>query len=227
MNLKLSTPFVIAFFALTFLMHEAHEIAHTAVGRLICGCWGIRDFNVWELCKNCEQQHPISIIASFTGPAFSFLMMWIGYILLSDKKTDEQKAIGFCLIFANLPFGRILTAVIGGGDEVSGIDTLLNNRVLAWALGLSIILAITFIPLLKAYQLIINRRKIGWFLLFFIVPTFIDVLVVLLGMNTLLQMGLLNTYWILGSPLLVTLWTVFVLGLFLLTKRNIYKLADK
>ena len=153
--------------------------------------------------------------------------MWIGYILLSDKKTDEQKAMGFCLIFANFPFGRILTAAMGAGDEVSGINVLVKNYPLAWALGITIIFAITFIPLLKAYQLIINRRKIGWFLLFFIVPTFIDVLVVLLGMNTLLQMGLLNTYWILGSPLLVTLWTVFVLGLFLLTKRNIYKLADK
>lgn len=154
-------------------------------------------------------------------------MMWIGYILLSDKKTDEQKAIGFCLIFANLPFGRILTAVIGAGDEVSGIDTLLNNRVLAWALGLSIIIAITFIPLLKAYQIILNRRKIGWFLLFFIAPTFIDVLIILFGMNTVLQMGVLNKYWILGSPLLVTLWTIFVLALFILTKKYIYKLVVK
>ena len=54
MKLKLTSQFVLTFLALTFLMHEAHEIVHTSIGRLICGCWGMRDINVWELCKGLK-----------------------------------------------------------------------------------------------------------------------------------------------------------------------------
>ena len=62
MNLKLTPKFILTFLALTFVMHEAHEIVHTTIGRLICGCWGQRDFNVWGLCGDCSEQNPYSII---------------------------------------------------------------------------------------------------------------------------------------------------------------------
>jgi hypothetical protein len=208
-------------------MHEAHEIIHTSVGRIICGCWGQRDFNVWSLCDNCFEQNPIAIISTFAGPIFTLIMIWIGTFLIGDEKTERQKAMGFSLIFANIPFARILTAAIGGGDEVSGLYELSKNYPMAWTIGLSLIVAITIIPLRKAYNLIENRKKIVWFLLFFILPTFIDLLLVLGVMNTLLEKGILSNYWILGSPEIVTLWTFLVTGIFLLTKNNIYKLTDK
>lgn len=227
MKLRLSIQYILTFLALTFIMHEAHEIVHTSIGRLICGCWGQRDFNVWGLCEGCSEQNPISIFSTFAGPIFTFIMIWLGAFLIGQEKTDKQKAMGFSLIFANMPFGRILTASFGSGDEVFGLNKLLENYSLAWFIGLLFVLAITIIPLWKAYKLIASRRKITWFLLFFIAPLFIDIIVVLVGMNTLLEKGILSDYWILGSPVIVTVWTIFVTGLFLLTKKNIYRLTDK
>lgn len=227
MNLKLTPKFILTFLALTFVMHEAHEIVHTSIGRLICGCWGQRDFNIWGLCEGCFEQKPYSIISTFAGPIFTFIMIWIGTILISKTKTDNQKALGFSLIFANMPFARILTASMGGGDEVFGLNELLKNPYLAWTIGLIFILAISFFPLFKAFKIIENKRRIGWFLLFFLTPTFIDLLIVLGVMNTLLDRGLLNDYWVLGSPILVTVWTTIVTLTYFLTRKNIYELTEK
>ena len=49
MKININLRTILAFIALVFVMHELHEIAHTAVGRVLCGCWGPRDFNVWLL----------------------------------------------------------------------------------------------------------------------------------------------------------------------------------
>ncbi len=51
MKIKLTARFVIAFLSLHFIIHELHELTHTAVGRVICGCWGEKDFNVWNLIR--------------------------------------------------------------------------------------------------------------------------------------------------------------------------------
>jgi hypothetical protein len=225
MKLKLTPQFVLTFLALTFVMHEAHEIVHTSIGRLICGCWGERDFNAWGLCNACSEQQPYSIISTFAGPLFTFIMIWIGTNLIGKTKNERQHALGFSLIFANMPFARILTASFGGGDEVFGLNIILDNHSLAWAIGLTLILIITMVPLYKAFIVIENKRRIGWFVLFLLAPLFIDILVVLGLMNFLLENEILSDYWILGSPMLVTHWTAIVTLTFLLTRKNIYSLV--
>ena len=95
MKLKLTFKYVLTFSALIFIFHELHEIVHTLTGRLICGCWGKRDFNGWGLCEGCSEQNPFSIVATFTGPIFTFIMIWIGTFLIGQNKTDNQKALGF------------------------------------------------------------------------------------------------------------------------------------
>lgn len=196
------------------------------IGRWICGCWGLRDFNAWELCKGCSEANPMAIIATFAGPIFTFLMIWIGAFWLMQSSNERKKAMGFSLIFANMPFAKILTASLGGGDEVWGLNQLLNNHSWAWSLGLFIIVSITVFPLWKAYHFIQNKHKIGLFLLFFLAPTFIDLLAVVGLLNTLLQKGILNQSWILGSPMLVSVWTMFVLCVFFFTRENIYSLRE-
>jgi hypothetical protein len=226
-KLKLTPHFAIAFLALTFVLHEAHEIVHTAAGRLICGCWGQRDFNSWGVCEGCAEQDPTAILATFAGPVFTFLMIWIGTRLIAGGKSEKQKAMGFSLIFANLPFARILTGSMGSGDEIWGLNYILNDHSLAWATELLLILLFTIIPLWRAYKIIDNNRKIIWFLGFLILPTILDILIVLGIMNSLLKNGILSDYWILGSPILVTVWTIFVTSIFLLAQGGIYKLTDK
>lgn len=224
MKLKLTPQFIIAFLALTFVMHEAHEIIHTSVGRIICGAWGERDFNAWALCEGCNEKKSLAVLATFAGPVFTFLMIWIGAFLIHPNKTINQKTIGFSLIFANIPFARILTTSLGGGDEVFGLNTVLKNHSLAWLIGSVVVLSITIIPLVKAYILIQNNNKISWFVLFLLAPIVMDVLLVLGLMNTLLTKGILSSYWVLGSPIIVTLWTISVTSVFILTYKNIYLL---
>jgi hypothetical protein len=224
MKLKLTFQFVLTFLALTFVMHEAHEIVHTSAGRLICGCWGQRDFNVWGLCEGCEI-NPYGILATLAGPLFTFIMIWYGTSLLD--KNNNQKVFGFSLIFANIPFGRVFNPIFGGGDEVVVVDSFINNWNFSRIIVLILIILIVAYPLLKAYRLIENRYKIGWFLMFLLLPMVFDLLIVLGVMNTLLEKGVLSNYWILGSPVLVTMWTITVTLIYILTRKNIFKLAGK
>ncbi len=225
MNIKLNLKFVISFLALLFVMHEAHEIAHTVLGRIICGDWGLRDFNVWGLAEGCSKGDLISMLPTYFGPIFTFSMIWIGALLLKKDNNVRKKSLGFALIFANMPFARIITAAFGGGDEVYATNVLLENHNLSWALGLAFILLILAYPLYKAF-ITINKNNWGWFLLFFLVPVVIDLLVVLGLMNTLLEKGILDNYWILGSPVLVTLWTILVTLVFIFMRKHIFTIGE-
>lgn len=227
MKLRITLKYILTFLSLVFVMHEAHELAHTITGRIICGCWGQRDFNSWGVCEGCAEITPLAILATFAGPLFTFTMIWLGSSLIGKNRTESQKALGFSLLFANMPFARILTASMGSGDEVWGLNNLLNNKPLAWASGLLLLSVLTLFPLRKAFKMIENKRKVAWFLLFLILPTCMDLIVVLGLMNALLAKGMLSEYWILGSPKLVTFWTAFVCILYLVTNRNIYGLTAK
>ena len=136
-------------------------------------------------------------------------MIWIGAIFLIKRQSEKRIKLGFALIFANLPFARILTASFASGDEVFGLSKLMDYNT-AWIVGLTSIVLIVAYPLYVAYQSIENKRRIGWFLLFFLAPTFIDLLLILGVLNTLLANGILAKYWILGSPMIVTIWTISV-----------------
>lgn len=227
MKLQLTSKFALTFLTLTFVLHEAHEIVHTSIGRLICGCWGQRDFNVWSLCGDCSEQQPISVLATFAGPIFTYIMIWIGTFLMGKDKTNQQKALGFSLVFANMPFTRFFGAITGGGDEVWGLNLALQNYNLAWFLGTIFILGMIVYPLYKSYKLIENESPIVWFLVFLLIPGQIDVWVVLIILNSLFQKGVLSDYWILGSPILVTIWTILITLIYVFTRKNIYELTKK
>ena len=224
MQLKLSSKFIITFLSLTFVMHEAHEIVHTTIGRIICGCWGERDFNVWGVCESC-QNNSLILLATLAGPLFTFIMIWTGFIFLNETKTINQKTFGFSLIFANLPFARVLNPLLGGGDEVVVLNHFINNKDISRIIIVFLIIAITFIPLRKCYTTIQNKNKLGWFLLFYLITVILDIIIVLGIMNTILNQGILSEYWILGSPILVSVWTFLVIIVYLITRKNIYKLS--
>lgn len=225
MKIKLSVGFLVAFISLHFVMHEAHELAHTIVGRMICGCWGERDFNVWNLCNDCYEQDEYAVLSTFTGPLFTFLMIWTGVYFLRTHHTVQQKSFGFSLVFANIPFARIFTAIMGRGDEIYGLTKLMDNHRLAWLIGLSLILLLTIYPLYSAFVTITNKNKVGYFVLFLLTPMMVDFVFVFGVMNTLLKNEVLSYYWILGSPLLVTVFSCTMLLVFAYTRKNIYRLS--
>ncbi len=225
MKIKITTPFVIAFLSLHFIMHELHELVHTAVGRAICGCWGQRDFNVWNLCNDCYEQNNYAVLSTFAGPVFTFSMIWLGVYFLKKQHTVQQKSFGFALLFANIPFARLFTAFMGKGDEIFGLTKLLHNHIMAWIIGLSLILLLTIYPLYNAFVTITNKNKVGYFILFLLTPMMVDFVFVFGVMNNLLKKEVLSNYWMLGSPLLVTVFSGTMLLVFVLTGKNIYKLS--
>ena len=225
MKIGFKVGFALAFVPLVFLMGETHELVHTSVGRLICGCWGVRDFNVWGLCEGCAESYPVlSVMATFAGPAYSFLLVWLGYWLLGKEKPVEAKAWGMSLIASNILFARMLTAALSGGDEVHGLRKLLESNYLAWVLGALVVFVLSIPPLVRVYRTIENDRRWLWFIGFLLVP-FLIAMVGAIVLNGLLGAGVLADTWILGSPMLVSVWTLVVVVGFALTWRNIPQLS--
>ncbi len=211
LQIQLSFKNLFIFIIFFFLMHEMHELAHIITGRLICGCWGTRDFNVWDVCTGCIQQHPWAISATFAGPVFTFAMLWVGRYWVINGKSIERKSLGLVFILGNMQFGRIYMAATGGGDEVYGFKYLLlnhdhSNLLLIRLTVVAIISIICIPPLITAYKTISNKRKILLFAGFLIIPLILDTIVILIALNGLLQKGVLNHVWILGMPLFITLW---------------------
>jgi hypothetical protein len=226
MKLKLTPAYVFTFLMLTFLLAELHEIAHTAVGRLICGCWGKRDFNEWGLCASCET-NPLGFISTMTGPIFTFAMAYWGASMLKKENPVERTTLGLSLIFASAGFGRILNIwPFGGGDEFTVFynQVFNENRTVSLIAAFVLVSLLIFFPLKKAYLFIENKNKIWWFIGFLILP-FVAILAMILGvLNSILASGFLKEDWILGSPKVVTLWTIIVLVLFFLTRKNLTQL---
>ena len=88
MHIKLSISYIISFLLLTVVMLELHEIVHILVGRFICACWGVRDFNGWSICDECDKVHLISWMATLAGPLFSFGIMWMGMFRISSPNSN-------------------------------------------------------------------------------------------------------------------------------------------
>ena len=225
MKITLTWRSLIAFVALLFFLAEAHELVHTGLGRLLCGCWGTRDFNVWSLCESCAHKPLQNLAATLSGPLFSFAVMWMGYFWLSPRHSAEYRSLGFALVFAPIPFARILGAVfMGGNDEVYALSKVMPHN-LAWAVGGAAVLLATVPPLVRAYTALQPRGRIWIFLGFFLLPTALLFVVILGAMNSLLASGFLATYWILGSPILITSWTVLVTLSLVLTYRALFILS--
>ncbi len=225
MNLKISLRYTVAFLLLLIVMMELHEIVHIAVGRIICGCWGPRDFNVWSLCEGCSKAHSAAWLATFIGPFFSFSLMWLGMYWLSS--TDpKMKAVGFAFIFSNIPFGRITTVMMGGGDEMVVIRHFLNNHFSRTYLILFctvLVLIVGLPPIVKAYRALNNHKSWLYILVFLTAPLLFLLLYTLRGLNALLSSGFLANSWIMGTPLLITLHTLIALAGLLFCFKNLYR----
>jgi len=197
---------LLSFTALVFIHAEFHEIAHTAVGRLLCGAWGPRNFNYWEIA--CSDR-PALLLSSVAGLLFSYGLMWVGYYLLRPGTSSERKSLGFCLMFAAIPFGRLATVGLGGGDEMFLLETLFTNTdpTLLWVVAVGGVFGLITPPLYRAFTALSQQRRWLVFVGFLFIPILVFMTVILGVGNTLLREGVLARPGILGSPLIVNVWT--------------------
>jgi hypothetical protein len=225
MKPRLTSLNILTFLALLFICHELHEISHTAVARLQCGCWGARDFNVWDVCAACASAGNI-IWATIAGPLFTYALIWAGFLLMSKRSTQEYHSLGWVLVFANKPFARLFTVLMKGGDESSITRTLLDQQSLsttAWIVELIIVLLLIVPPLVRAWQQLHTRNKTILFISFLVVPMLIEFILLHKLGNALLQKGMLDQTGLLGSPVLINVWTGIWFIVLLFTWKALFK----
>ncbi|OQP60457.1 hypothetical protein A3860_33595 [Niastella vici] len=222
MQLKITFRYVIAFFALNMLMVELHEQAHIITGYLICGCYGPRDFNVWATCERCVFPQ-WSFLATLAGPVFSCSLMWLGAWLMAKSTGHKKKVLGFSLLFSNLPFARIFTALAGGGDEKIVIQAIRGNIGLVWS-QLMAILIVTIIclpPMIIAYKKSAVPNRFLLITGFATIPLIYGMLYQHLFLNWLLKKGIGSQSYILGTPSLILLHFLLMLLLFFLFRKGL------
>lgn len=227
MSIKLTFPYIVAFLLLLIVMLELHEMVHITIGYLICGCWGERDFNVWELCTGCDAHSSYTWLATLSGPLFSFAMMWLGMHWL---KTDDKnkKALGFSLIFANIPFGRITTVMMGGGDEMVVTRHFLKgsfSRTQMIIICSVIVFLIVAPPVISAWKALKNKNTWLYITGFLMLPLAFLLVYTLGALNTLLKNGFLSRPYIMGTPLLITLHTLFAATLLAFMRKKLFNIT--
>ncbi|WP_072038998.1 hypothetical protein [Flavihumibacter solisilvae] len=212
MRIKPTLPFVMGFFALNMIMAELHEQVHIQAGYFICGCYGERNFNVWNTCGQCAQSQ-WSFLATLAGPLFSCSLMWLGAWWIVKSSQPQKMLSGFLLIFTNLPFARIFTALIGGGDEkvviqsVSGIADPVIRRLITIVL----VTAICLPPMVIAYKKLNNPRRLLWIVGFAILPLIYGMLYHHMFLNWLLEKGIGSGVYVLGTPNLILVHFILML----------------
>lgn len=216
----------IALIFLSFFMQETHELAHTSVGWIVCGGWGSRNFNLWSLYPGCTDSNRLWLLATWAGPAYSFAVMWAGVYLLA-RQSVRSKSVGFALIVSSMPVSRILSPLLGSGDEIFALERMIGGHALPWAIGLALVGLLLIPPTLKVWQAIGNNRRALWFAGLMLAPflaTGAVVFAILQGQ--ILGRDILSEEWILGSPRIVTYWFIACVAVVFTTGRWIPTLLE-
>ena len=199
--------FVGACVALLLVLHEAHELAHTATGRILCGAWGPRDFNTWDLPPGCTTWLP-----TLAGPLLSYAVIWTGWLLLR-RHAPARWGLGVALVLMANPFGRLFTAAMGGGDEGVLVRAWLGlpRGPMATFVTFCLVAALCLPPLLAAWKSLPPAGPPGRlpvYLGLLLLPMLVTGLFLLVLGNRLLARGVLAEPQIAGAAPLVWLVTV-------------------
>lgn len=163
-KLKINWKYCLAFYFLIMLYSSMHELVHHFVGYLVCGVWGYKTFNYFSTA--CEAS-PVTYLATYAGPVFSFAVMWVGAVLLKNKTASAYtKQFAFALIFAQMPLQRMVMCFFKMNDEYYASSQLFGHSALVyWSVIITIWLCCVP-PLISAYKAIQNKNKIAWFLFY-------------------------------------------------------------
>lgn len=222
MQLFLNFKNTLAFLSLLFICHELHELAHTVMAYAQCGCWGARDFNLWQICQTCSPAVN-TVWATLAGPLVTYGFIWTAFFLMGGQNMLQwHYALGWALLFANKPFARILTVAMRGGDESVITRALTGQSILttgAWIAEIVIVLILTVPVLIRAWRLLRPEKRALVFTAFLIGPMLLEFAFMHKLGNQLLAGGFFAEEGILGSPVLVNIWNGFWLILLFFTFR--------
>jgi hypothetical protein len=227
MKIKINIGYLFAFLSLLFLAQEWHDWAHCIVARFLCGCWGSKGFNDWTICNYCSASLHAQVLIWFADPLASYILIWLSWWLMRRGNLIRLQSLGFSLLFAAVPFVKIMAALAGGGDETNGLRQLFqhadgSNRHAVALTGLCIVLLLTIPALIRAFILL--RRpieKLILFPIFLVLPLFI----LRWGLDDGMKKISLNDFFseeiFTGTPVAIIAWAFFLVIVLLLTYKNI------
>ena len=205
------------------LYSSLHELVHHFAGYLICGDWGYKSFNYFSTA--CEDD-PKTYYATYAGPVFSFLIMYVGMYYLGAK-SDYRKHLGFALIFAQLPLQRMLMPIFRGNDEYYASYHLFGDSNAVWIITILVVWVICLPPLIRAYRAIGNRQRLLWFLLYLVLlPHILWGPFFALFEYMMVDKGILAQT-VIGIGLLFIINEVFTIALYYLVRKWIDPLRTK
>lgn len=141
--------------------------------------------------------------------------------------------MGFMMVFAALPFPRIMGALAGGGDETSTLRQLFqrpngSNHYIVAGAGLVLVVGLCLPALIRAFTLIAGWvQRIFWFAAFLVLPGLVDHWVVSKELNGLLADGVLSHKVLKGgTKMFVFVWLAVVLIMYLLTRKSLQTVLE-
>lgn len=155
-------PVLVSMALMVWVASFSHEFTHHLTASVVCGDVGRMSLNRFVLAGGCTGPWPVSTAA---GPVLSYLMMWLGAWMV---RRGRKPLLGLALVVAYVPFLRLLTAAMGGGDE--GVLMRLWSPVHARWMAPVLVLALVLPPLLVCYRSLANRRRGSVFLAAFLLP---------------------------------------------------------
>lgn len=228
MKINYQWRYCLAFMAFVFVFGQLHEMAHLAAAYFVCGCPGKQiDFNLWTVCIGCND-NPNIYISGIAGPAFSYLMMWIGYSMLRSSNTKWYNT-AFVLIMGNLAFARIFTAGMGGGDEKMILRFFFSepSLLLIKASNFVMVFVLAFPPIYMVYKRLVNKNKLLVVAGFCVIPLCIMYPYEFVLLGKVMQAGVLAHTGFLGVADFVYLHTAIMAVLVILFRKTLFKAYSK
>ncbi len=217
-RIKITLKYCIAFYCICRLYASIHELVHHFTAYFICGDWGYKSFNYFETaCEGTDK----SLLATYTGPLFTFIMMYVGVYFINKKFSTFRNHLGFALIFAQMPLQRMINPFFKMNDEFYATANLFGDTPLNYWLTIIIIWIICVPPLVKAYRAIENSYKALWFSFYLVLfpyllfgPFFFGLEYVMVQRNFLSQT-------VIGIGLLFIINEIVTIVLYFVTKKYI------
>jgi hypothetical protein len=221
MQIKFTWPYCLGLLAFIFVFGQLHEVAHLVTALLVCGCPGKQDdFNLWTTCAACVNS-PHEYFATIAGPVFSYCMMWLGFYWLYTLNNKLWFA-GFVMVLGNLPFARMLTAAMGGGDETTVLKIVLSSQFsppVIKIIGFLLVFALSFPPLAIAFIRLKNKYRFWLIAALSILPLFIMMGYEFKLLKLVISAGFLSQTHFLGIADFIYLHT-FLMGIVVISFRK-------
>jgi hypothetical protein len=163
--MKVKIPFrpiyIAIFLLLAFLCYQAHQLTRHLVGAALCSGFGTMTFTVTITREPCL----FPALVALSGPLLTYGLAWFGMFLLRSPK---YKLFAYALTFASFSHLRFIQTLTGRGDELIlaeqwfGITSRAVVAVIVFLIGLP--------PLIAAFRIIANRRRVLVFICSWLLP---------------------------------------------------------